>query len=162
MPLSCLMTAMTSCTVFLIRASGAITSAYTTPSAQYSDAPRIIFCNAVMSFPFLPRYDFTRLRLFGFDGFFSLVIDEFADQIFQYRRRLGLLDDLAILEHLAVTAGHQADVLLAQQTRSQDIGERILGKLITLVQTHPHIGFVAFRIQRNVRHAPHQHPGALD
>src|SRR5450755_3796617 len=122
MSLSCLMIAMTSCTVFLIRTSGAITSACATPSAQYIDAPRIIFCNAVMLFLFI-----SWIRLFGFDGFFSLVIDELPDHIFQHYRRLGLFDDLAILEHLAVTARHQADVLLAQQTRSQDIGKCILG-----------------------------------
>src|SRR5450759_4904174 len=150
MSLSTLMLAMTSCTVFFISASGAITSACTTPTAKHINTPETILLNAIMSSFIL------------FNRFFSLVIDELADQVFQHHRRLRLFDLLPVFEHLAVAAGHQAYVLFAKQTRSQNICERILGKLITFVQTHHDLGFVAFRIQGDVGDAPDQHPGALD
>src|SRR5665811_1511725 len=131
MSLSTLMIAMTSCTVFFISASGAITSACTTPTARHIDTPETILLNAIMSSFIL------------FSWLFSLVIDELADQVFQHHRRLRLFDLLPVFEHLAVAARYQAYVLFTQQTRSQDIGERILGKLVTFVQAHHDLGFVA-------------------
>ena len=90
-----------------------------------------------------------------------LVVQELPDQIFQHDRRLRHRNGVAGLEHLVVAARLQADVLLAEQARRQDLRRRILRKLVLLVDIDRDQRLIRVLVEADRVDAAHRHARAL-
>src|SRR5581483_619906 len=88
----------------------------------------------------------------------SLGKEELTDELLQHDGRLGMGDAPAIGEHLRIAPGIEPDVHLAQQTRRQDGGDRVLGELVAAVDVHGDERLVGLAIELDRLHPPDRHP----
>src|SRR5687768_14334072 len=87
----------------------------------------------------------------------SLVEEELADEVLQHHRGLREAQPVAALQHHAVAAGLQADVLLAEDARSEDLRRGVARELVAGVEVHRHDRLVALVVEADVLDAADHH-----
>src|SRR5512134_4055285 len=92
----------------------------------------------------------------------GLVEQELANQILEHHRRLREAQPVAVLEHHAVAAGLEPDVLLAEDSRSEDLGGGVARKLVAGIDRQRHHRLIGLIVEADVGDPPHDHARALD
>src|SRR5258708_7889632 len=82
----------------------------------------------------------------------SFIVQELTNQIFQHDRGLSEFESVAAFQVDRIAPGRKADVLFAEQSRSQDLRRAVLGKLIAAVDVQRHHGLEALVVETNVSH----------
>src|SRR5258708_37010155 len=90
-----------------------------------------------------------------------LVEQELADQVLEHDRRLREAQTVAVLQHHAVAARFEPDVLLAEDPGGEDLRRRIARELVLVAEIDGDDGLVGLVVEADVGYPTDHHAGAL-
>src|SRR4051812_10946730 len=94
-------------------------------------------------------------------AFGRFTIQELANQILQYHRRLRNLQGIPVFQVCSIATGGKADVLLTQQTRGQNFRRSVARELIPRIDHHRYRGLERFIVETHIIYATHHNSGTF-